>query len=137
MRKVLVLLLAILMVFALVACKDEQGVKGKWVSTYTETETEDEETIESTITVTLEFDGNGGAKVTSHLDCLKVDGVDVTSTVPVEKRTEVLTGTYTDTEITVTYDDEGDPVTLKGSYTISGNKLTLTVDDESHVFTKQ
>lgn len=133
MRKVLVLLLAILMVFALVACKDEQGVKGKWVSTYTETETEDEETIESTITVTLEFDGNGGAKVTSHLDCLKVDGVDVTSTVPEEKRTEVLTGTYTDTEITVTYDDD----TLKGSYTISGNKLTLTVDDESHVFTKQ
>ena len=137
MRKVLVLLLAILMVFALVACKDEQGVEGKWVSTYTETETEYEHTIESTITVTLEFDGNGGAKVTSHLDCLKDNGVDKTSSVPVEMRTEVLEGTYTDTEITVTYDDEGDPVTLKGSYTISGNKLTLTVDDESHVFTKQ
>lgn len=135
MRKVLIILLAILMVFALVACKDEQGVKGKWVSTYTETETEDEETTEATITVTLEFDGNGGAKVTSHLDCLKVDGVDVTSTVPEEKRTEVGTGTYTDSEITVTYDDEGVPV--KGSYTISGDKLTLTVDDESHVFTKQ
>ena len=137
MRKVLVLLLAILMVFALVACKDEQGVKGKWVLTYTETETEDEHTYESTITATLEFDGNGGAKVTSHLDCLKKGGDDVTSTVPVEKRTKVLTGTYTNTEITVTYDDEGVPVTLKGSYTISGNKLTLTVDGESHVFTKQ
>ena len=121
MRKVLVLLLAILMVFALVACKDEQGVKGKWELTYTETETEYEHTIESTITVTLEFDGNGGAKVTSHLDCLKKDGVDVTSEVPDEKRTEVQTGTYTDSEITVTYDDEGVPVTLKGSYTISGN----------------
>ena len=137
MRKVLVLLLAILMVFALVACKDEQGVKGKWVSTYTETETEYEHTIESTLTATLEFDGNGGIKVTSYLVCLKVDGVDKTSIVPEDERTKVLTGTYTDTEITVTYDDEGVPVTLKGSYTISGNKLTLTVDDESHVFTKQ
>ncbi len=137
MRKVLVLLLAILMVFALVACKDEQGVKGKWVSTYTETETEDEETIESTITVTLEFDGNGGAKVTSHLDCLKDNGVDVTSTVPAEMRTEVMEGTYTDTEITVSYVEAGVKYTNTGTYSISGNKLTLTVDGESHVFTKQ
>ncbi|MCR5442648.1 MAG: hypothetical protein K6E89_02730 [Sphaerochaetaceae bacterium] len=137
MRKVLVLLLAILMVFALVACKDEQGVKGKWVSTYTETETEDEETIESTITATLEFDGNGGAKLTSHLDCLKINGVDMTSMVPEEKRTEVLTGTYTDTEITVSYEEGGIKITNTGTYSISGNKLTLTVDDESHVFTKQ
>ena len=137
MRKVLVFLLAILMVFALVACKDEQGVKEKWVSTYTETETEEEETIESTITVTLEFDGNGGAKVTSHLDCLKVEGVDMTSMVPEEKRTEVQTGTYTDSEITVSYVEAVVKITETGTYSISGNKLTLTVDDESHVFTKQ
>ena len=135
MRKVLVLLLAILMVFALVACKDEQGVKGKWVLTYTETETEDEHTYESTITATLEFDGNGGAKVTSHLDCYKVDGVDVM--VPEEKRTKVQTGTYTDSEITVSYVEAGVKITNTGTYSISGNKMTVTVDDESHVFTKQ
>ena len=137
MRKVLVLLLAILMVFALVACKDEQGVEGKWVSTYTETETEYEHTYESTITVTLEFDGNGGAKVTSHLDCYKVDGVDMTSGVPDEKRTKVQTGTYTDSEITVSYVEAGVKITNTGTYSISGNKMTVTVDDESHVFTKQ
>ena len=137
MRKVLVLLLAILMVFALVACKDEQGVEGKWVSTYTETETEYEHTYESTITVTLEFDGNGGAKVTSHLDCYKVDGVDMTSEVPDEKRTKVQTGTYTDSEITVSYVEAGVKITNTGTYSISGNKMTVTVDDESHVFTKQ
>ncbi len=137
MRKVLVFLLVILMVFALVACKDEQGVKGKWVLTYTETETEYEHTYESTITATLEFDGNGGVKVTSHLDCYKVDDVDKTSEVPDEKRTEVQTGTYTDSEITVSYVEAGVKITETGTYSISGNKLTLTFDGESHVFTKQ
>ena len=87
--------------------------------------------------MTLEFDGNGGAKVTSHLDCLKDNGDDVTSTVPVEKRTKVLEGTYTDSEITVSYVEAGVKFTETGTYSISGNKMTLTVDDESHVFTKQ
>ena len=136
MRKVLFLLLAILMVFALVACKDEPET-GKWVSTYTESETEEEGTFEYTITATLEFDGKGGAKMTTYLDKVVLNDVDITSIVPAEERTEVLKGTYTDTEITLTYEEGGITVTEKGSYSISGDKLTVTAEGISHVFTKQ
>ena len=136
MRKVLIILLAILMVFALVACNDEPET-GKWVSTYNETETEDEHTYEMTITATLEFDGKGGAKMTTYLDKVLMDGLDITGTIPEDMRTEVMTGTYTDTEITLTYEEGGITVTEKGSYSISGDKLTVTAEGVSHVFTKQ
>ena len=137
-KSFIALLLIVLLATCLcVSCKNEPGAGQKWVSTYTESETAEEGTFVYTITATLEFDGKGGAKMTTHLDNVKLGGVDITNTVPENMRTDVLTGTYTDTEITFTYVEEGITVTEKGTYTISGDKLTVTADKQTHVFTKQ
>ena len=75
--------------------------------------------------------------MTTYLDKVTLAGVDITSQIPEDYRTDVMTGTYTDTEITFTYVEKGVSVTEKGTYTISGDKLTVTAEGKTHVFTKQ
>ena len=133
------LLIALLAVCLCVSCNDDPAASGdKWVCTYSDTETDEEGTYDVIITATLEFDGKGGVTMTTHLDSMKMGGVEMIDLVPEAMRTDVMTGTYTDTEITFTYkEEEGITVTEKGTYTISGNKLTVTAEGETHVFTKQ
>ena len=140
MKKSFIALLLIVLIAAcvFVSCKNEPGAGEKWVCTYSDTETDEEGTYDVIITATLEFDGKGGVTMTTHLDSMKMGGVEMIDLVPEAMRTDVMTGTYTDTEITFTYkEEEGITVTEKGTYTISGNKLTVTAEGETHVFTKQ
>ena len=138
-RSFIALLLIVLFAACLcVSCKNDPAASGdKWVCTYSDTETDEEGTYDMVITATLEFDGKGGVTMTTHLDSMKMGGVEMIDLFSEAMRTDVMTGTYTDTEITFTYEEEGVSVTEKGTYSISGDKLTVTADKVSHVFTKQ
>ena len=143
-RSFIALLLIVLLAVCLcVSCNDgpaggSSASGDKWVANYTDTETEEGQTIEASMTMTLVFDGNGKVTATTYLKSMKLNGANYDiSKMTKEQRTTVMTGTYTDSTITLTYTEQGQTKTTTGTYSILGNQLTLTADDETHVFTKQ
>ena len=136
------LLIVLLAVCLCVSCKDEPAggsasAGDKWVATYDDTETIEGVSYVSNVTVTLVFDGKGGITSTTYLNSMQVGGVDMASKMTEEQRTTTQTGTYTATEITFTYVLEGVSVTSKATYSISGNKMTVTAEGKSQTFTKK
>ena len=142
-RSVIAMLLIVLLAVCLcVSCKDEPAggsasAGDKWVATSDDSETVEGVTSQTNVTVTLVFDGKGGVTSTSYLNSMKMGGVEMASQLTEEQRTTTQTGTYTATEITFTYVMEGVSVTTKATYSISGNKMTVTAEGKSQTFTKK
>ena len=138
MKRFHIVLLLVVFIFScfLVSCSDEPK---KWVATYTEKYKSSGIEYEMVYSITLFFDGKGNVTSVSYIESLKVDGVETIDNdkYTESERTVTQYGTYTDTEISFTTVEEGVKVTLKASYTITGNKLTLTREGKSVVFTKQ
>ncbi len=144
---VLVVLLAV--VFC-VSCKNEPEknngkVRDSWTLSYTETEKEEDATYTITYTLLLTFYDNGKVTTITNIDTILKDGEDITEEMDeTVGTTTTQTGTYTATSetqgtITLTYYDEelDKDVTEEGVYAISGNKLMLSANGESKMFTKK
>lgn len=143
---VLVVLLAV--VFC-VSCKNEPNNTGKvrdsWSLSYTETEKKDDGTYTITYTMLLTFYTNGKVSAITNIDTILLDGVDITEeTDETVGTTTVKNGSYTATSeskgtVTLSYYDSATEkdVTEEGVYAISGNKLMLSVDGKSQMFTKK
>ena len=144
-KKITFIMIVLLIVSAcvFVSCKHEvkepADAKERWSATFTETYKKDEKTYTATKTTTLMFDGKGKLTVIINIDTLLEDGIDITDDLPEEEGTITLTGTYTavsDVQGTFSYVDDDDQA-ITGNYAIQGNKLMLSADGKSTMFTKK
>ena len=147
MAKKIVLLMVVMMVVAacvFVSCSNNpgnnDGSKETWVTTLTETYKDGDVTYTETSTMLLILDGKGNVTAIKNIDTLLADGVDVTDELSEEDGTVTMTGTYkatSDRAGTISFKAAGSSKEISGNYAISGNKLMLSADGESTMFTKK